>query len=203
MFPSWADCEQFRQPEAQVPSPGPQPAEGNNSHWRRSKAEASGPAPPPRPIQPILNCALFKIHGGDRKAGTEGEQSMVLVTNNDDVRRWAQVFGIKAIDTATLSQMIEEESWSFQDKLDRYETPMTPTSPTGKGRGGGRSGSFGSRGGRGGGRGGRRNSRGGGPSPPPADPEFSRGNHASPPDYVLRGAPRGVPRGRGTLWEPK
>jgi hypothetical protein len=92
--------------------------------------------------------------------------------------------------------MVETESWSFQDKLEQYEASMVPSSPTRMGRG---SRTF-SRGGRGGGRGGRRNSRAGGHEPS-VEPESPRGNHVSP-DYVLRGAPRGVPRGRGRLWEP-
>jgi hypothetical protein len=109
------------------------------------------------------------------------------------VAAWAKVYGIKPADSQELADMVERENWEFLDRKRVYEA----------GRGG-RNGSIGSRGGGRGGRGGHRrdssreeNSTLMGFSPP-----SPRGNHISNPSFTLRGAPRGVARGRGKLWEP-
>ncbi|CAZ82282.1 unnamed protein product [Tuber melanosporum] len=190
MFVSWAECEQFRLPEILVPSPSPMmEADGSGS--------GLGTMLPPVWIQKILNSMLYKIHNsGERRSasGDGAEDPVILVTNYEELRNWAAVFGIQAVDLVTIERMIDAEGWDFQNRKQRYEALMSPVSPTRAGRGG-RSGSFG----RGGGRGGRRNSR---TSEQPIDPEFSRGNHSAA-SYTLRGPPPGgVARGCGRLWEP-
>lgn len=149
---------------------------------------------PPKWIQPILNCALHKLHppGKEARVASEAEETL-LVTNNDAVAAWARVYGVKAVDSNELADMIERENWEFTEKKRVYDNTMA--GGRGNGNGNGR------RGGRGGGgRGHRRDSSreegSMGFSPP-------RGNHTVPDQsFILRGAPRGVARGRGKLWEP-
>lgn len=194
MFLSWTECEQFRLPENAALSPSPLMIANDNGN-------RLGTMPPPVWIQKILNSMLYKIHSsGERRSVSEdgAEDPVILVTNYEELRNWAAVFGVQAVDLATIEQMIDTETWEFQSRKQRYEALMSPVSPTGSGRGG-RSGSFSKGGGRGSGRGGRRNSRA---SEQPIDPEFSRGNNSAT-SYTLRGPPPGgVARGRGRLWEP-
>ncbi|PWW73045.1 hypothetical protein C7212DRAFT_354179 [Tuber magnatum] len=193
MFVSWMECEQFRLPENLVPSSSPLVAADSGG--------GLGAMLPPVWVQKILNSTLYKIHSsGERRCVSEDgvEDPVILVTDYEELRNWAAMFGVKAVDLATIEGMIDAESWDFQNRKQRYEALMNPVSPTGAGRGR-RSGSFSKSGGRGGGRGGRRNSRA---NEQPIDPEYSRGNHSAT-SYTLRGPPPGgVPRGRGRLWEP-
>ncbi|RPA97382.1 hypothetical protein L873DRAFT_1130491 [Choiromyces venosus 120613-1] len=192
MFMSWAECEQFRLPENLTPPSSPLMDSNGSGNGLGSI--------PPVWIQKILSYTLYKMHSsGERRSVSEdgAEDPTILVTNYQELRNWAAVFGVKAVDLDTIERMIDAESWDFQSRKQRYEASMNPASPTGSGRGG-RSGSFSKGGGRGGGRGGRRNSR----ASEPIDPEFSRGNHSAA-SYTLRGPPPGgVARGRGKLWEP-
>lgn len=121
----------------------------------------------------------------------------MLVTNNEAVATWAKVYGIKVADSYEISDLVERENWDFLEKKRVYET--------GGGRGG-RNGSVGGRGGRGGsggaGRGAHRRASSRDENSGPMLGSVPRGNHAPDPSFTLRGAPRGVARGRGKLWEP-
>lgn len=223
MFAKWDECAKFQDPDVTVPAMPPPSSprnngysngynngytNGNSNGHRRNRAGGSGALPPPavvvvappKWIQPILNCILHKLHppGKDPRPPNEAEET-VLVTNNEAVAAWAKVYGIKAVDSQEIADMVERENWEFLEKKRVYETGIA-----GGGRGG-RNGSISGRGGRGGAGGGRGAHRRASsreenniPTPGPA----SRGNHAPDPSFTLRGAPRGVARGRGKLWEP-
>ncbi|KAL7274767.1 hypothetical protein RUND412_002321 [Rhizina undulata] len=248
MFATWAECEKFLVPGAQVPaktSPSTSPtayraggngyfrnenyssngnANGNwNSHGygndnmggggggrnrRASKPEAS-PTTPPKWIQGIVNCALWSKH-----CDTTSNETL-LVTNNDDVAAWARIFGLRVVNSDELKSLVYTEDHAFETRKRHYvesqnARPTTPNSPLSarggrNGRGGGHFSSSGGRGGRGGG--GRRHSRADiredGGNSNMTDFSRTRGNHmAPPPEFVLRGPPTGVARGRGKLWEP-
>lgn len=124
----------------------------------------------------------------------QGEsEEIVLVTNNETVAAWAKVYGVKAVDSQELAEMVERENWEYMEKKRVYES--------GSGRGG-RNGSISGRGGRG--RGGHRRDSSREENGAPMmgfSPPSPRGNHPDP-GFTLRGAPRGVARGRGKLWEP-
>jgi uncharacterized membrane protein YgcG len=156
--------------------------------------------PPPR-IKDILNCAVYCLnHPGIPSAIDE----IFLVTNNRLVKEWAIVYNVPVISPDDISGMIRSEDIEFTERKRHYDYAQSnnysrsPSSPRrgGRGFGGGEGGSRGnfrernetrtSSGG-----GGRRG-RGGG----------SIVRDCSPPDFVLRGSPRGVARGRGKLWEP-
>jgi len=157
---------------------------------------------PPSRIKELLNCAIYCLSNLQSK----GEGQVLLVTNDEIVREWAELYKIPTVGSADIGRLVQRENVEFAEKKRHYDyasaNPRSPSSPMRGGRGGGR-------GGRGGGGvvGGRRgswkeeergrddmNSNG-----------FGRGRYRrdySPPDYVLRGPPRGVARGRGKLWEP-
>lgn len=223
MFAKWDECAKFQDPQAPVPvMPPPSPprnngysngynngyANGNGSGHRRNRAGGSGALPPPavpvvappKWIQPILNCVLHKLHppGKEPRPPNDAEET-VLVTNNEAVAMWARVYGIKAVDSHEIAQMVERENWDFLERKRVYETGISGGSR------GGRNGSISGRGGRGGAGGGRgahkrasSRDENNGTTPGPAP----RGNHVPDPSFILRGAPRGVARGRGKLWEP-
>lgn len=117
-----------------------------------------------------------------------------MVTNCEAVAAWARVYGVRAVDSGEIAEMVERENWEFAERKRVYEAGMSG--------GGRRNGSISGRGGRGGGGGG----RGGGHRRDSSREENGgfgqrRGSEVEE-GYVLRGAPRGVARGRGKLWEP-
>lgn len=223
MFAKWDECAKFQDPDAIVPAMPPLSpprnngysngynngyTNGNGNGHRRNRVGGSGVLPPPvavvappKWIQPILNCVLHKLHppGKEPRPPNDAEET-VLVTNNEAVTMWAKVYGIKVADSQEIAEMVERENWDFLEKKKVYETGIS-----GGGRGG-RNGSISGRGGRGGsgggGRGAHRRASSRDESNGPMPGSAPRGNHAPDPSFTLRGAPRGVARGRGKLWEP-
>lgn len=185
---------------------------GGNKNRRGSRAaapesnvEAAPVVPtPPKWVQPILNCALYKLHqpGKEQRARASETEETVLVTNNEIVTAWAKVFSIKVVDSDELAELLEREGWEFAEKTRVYNANLK-TAGNGNGRnGGGGGGGGGGRGGRnGGGRGGHRRDSTGGDNVPSYSPGGGSGRGGGD-GFVLRGAPRGVARGRGKLWEP-
>jgi hypothetical protein len=151
---------------------------------------------PPTRIKELLNCAIFHLN---RLRDKENDQ-VFLVTNDEIVREWAEMYNIPTIASHDVSRLVRREDIEFAERKRHYDyamnNPRSPSSPNRGGRGGGR-------GGRGGG--GRRDSwKDDDRRIDPRANGYGRGGRrdSSPPDFVLRGPPRGVARGRGKLWEP-
>lgn len=191
-FATWAECV------AAAPT--------NNS----SPSSASDPEDePPARMKDILNCAIF-LAAKRAESGNADDEDIFLVTNDEILKEWAEVFNVRCISSNEVVTRVKREEAEYQEKKRHYEysvNPRTPTSPTG-GRGG-RGGGIMMRGGRGGPVGFARSPSWRDPVPRHMDPNgFGRGGgrdyvrDTSPPDYVLRSPPRGVARGRGKLWEP-
>lgn len=189
---------------------------GGNRH-RRGSRTANGSDPnteepatptipiptPPKWVQPILNCALYKLHqpGKEQRKTSENEET-VLVTNNDTVAAWAKVYSIKVVGSDELADLLDREGWDFTEKTRVYNANMRTGGNNGRNGGGG----GGGRGGRsGGGRGGHRRDSTGGDNVPSysfVNAPSGTGRGGGGEGFILRGAPRGVARGRGKLWEP-
>ncbi|KAH0610301.1 uncharacterized protein H6S33_011828 [Morchella sextelata] len=180
---------------------------GGNKNRRGSRAaaapesnvEAAPVVPtPPKWVQPILNCALYKLHqpGKEQRARSSETEETVLVTHNETVAAWAKVFSIKAVDSDELADLLDREGWEFAEKTRVYNANLkTGSNSNGRNSGGGRGGR------NGGGRGGHRRDSTGGDNVPSYSPGGGSGRGGGD-GFVLRGAPRGVARGRGKLWEP-
>ena len=163
---------------------------------------------PPNHIKELLNCAVYHLNRFTGKGGGE-QQKVLLVTNDETLKNWAELYGVPTVGSGEIAGLVKREEIEYVEKKRHYDYAMNnPRSPALPGGGrGGRGGIGGSRGGRGGGGFARRDSwkeeeprspngfgGGGGRGRSPRD--------SNPPDFVLRGPPRGVARGRGKLWEP-
>lgn len=162
--------------------------------------QATASVEPPRRIQQLLNCVLFRKHKiGKRDTSPPGHLQLAkrpeihLVTNSPEVTAWARIFDINVLSSNVLEDMIEREEFIYAEKMKEYQEAQLQTET---GRHGGRGGRGGGRGHRGGG--GTRNGFSHGHSHNP------KGHRGVPePDFVfVREAPRGVARGKGKLWEP-
>lgn len=156
---------------------------------------------PPARIKELLNCAVFAL----RNTPARGGDKVLLVTNDDVVREWAEAYGVPTVGSAEMIRLVKVEDVQYAERRRQYEYALNPRSP------GGRGSARGARGGRGGGGGGggRRNSWKEEECAPRVamNPNgFGRGARGprefAPLDYTVRGPTRGVARGRGKLWEP-
>lgn len=164
---------------------------------------SAAPIVPPRRIQQLINCVLYKKHQLGKRSNSPTHQEMQkrpdinLITNNPEVAEWARLFDINVMSSNQMEDLLEREDFIFAEKQKEYEDFVAAKQTTN---------SNSNRGGRGGRRGG--GSVGGGRC------DFDRGGGirsgggrgergASEPDFVfVREAPRGVARGKGKLWEP-
>jgi len=167
---------------------------------------------PPSYIKELLNCAVYHLNRFVVKGVVE-QQKVLVVTNNELLRDWAELYGVPTIGSGDVAALVKREETEYMEKKRHYDhaigNPRSPASP-GSGRGGRGGGGFGSyRGGRGGGGSARRDSWNANEPRSPISPNgFGGGGRgrsprdSNPPDFILRGPPRGVARGRGKLWEP-
>lgn len=170
---------------------------------------------PPSYIKELLNCAVYHLNKFVAKGGVE-QQKVLMVTNNELLRDWAELYGVPTIGSGDIAGLVKREETEYMEKKRHYDHAMgnfrSPASPGG-GRGGRGGGGFGSsrggRGGRGGGGFVRRDSWNADEPRSPISPNgFGGGGRgrsprdSNPPDFILREPPRGVARGRGKLWEP-
>lgn len=150
---------------------------------------------PPSRIKELLNCTVYHLN----RLRSSDDTQVLLVTNDETVAEWAELYNIPTVSSKEVETMVRREDIEFVERKRHYEYavnhPRSPGSPYGgggRGRGGSR---------RGGWNGGRRDSWKEEDRTPPRGRGGVR-RDASPPDFVLRGPPRGVARGRGKLWEP-
>lgn len=163
---------------------------------------------PPARIKDVLNCAIYLI-AKRAEAGKADDEDVFLVTNDEILKEWAEVFNVRCISSNEVLTRVKLEESEYLEKKRHYEysvNPRVPTSPTSQ-RGGRGNGNM-NRGGRGGpvsfGR--SASWREEIPSRPMDPNGFGRGGRGysrdAGPEYVLRTPHRGVARGRGKLWEP-
>lgn len=184
---------------------------GRRNTTGMTEAPANISVEPPRRIQQLLNCALYRKHKlGKRDASPPGHQQLSkrpeihLITNSPEVTAWARIFDLSVLSSNVLEDMIEREDFIYAEKVKDYEEAQLQAESN-------KNGSRGGRGGRGGHRGGNdRGSGGGGRNahshghPNSGGTGGGRGHRgAGEPDFVfVREAPRGVARGKGKLWVP-
>ncbi|KAF8422520.1 hypothetical protein EV426DRAFT_172793 [Tirmania nivea] len=169
---------------------------------------------PPRRIQQLLNCVLYRKHkAGKRDTSPPSHQQLAmrpeihLITNSLEVTAWARVFDISVLSSNVLEDMIEREDFIYAEKLKDYqEAHLHVEGSRGRGGRGGGSGRGGNRSSGNGGGGGRNNHGHGHGHPTNGGSGGGRGHRGGgggEPDFVfVREAPRGVARGKGKLWEP-
>jgi len=181
-----------------------------------SEASATAPVEPPRRIQQLLNCVLYRKHKvGKRDTAPPGHQQLAkrpeihLITNSPEVTAWARAFDISVLSSNALEDMIEREDFIYAEKMKDYQEAQlqVESNRSGGGRGGRGGGGVGRGGNRSGGNvgaGGRNNHGHGHGHPTNGGSGGGRGHRGSgEPDFVfVREAPRGVARGKGKLWEP-
>ncbi|KAI5808530.1 hypothetical protein DFH27DRAFT_229444 [Peziza echinospora] len=172
---------------------------------RYTETVKSAPIEPPRRIQQLINCVLYRKHVlGKRDSAPLGHQQLAkqqqrpevhLVTNNPEVAAWARVYDIAVLGGNQLEDMVEREDFIYNSKMKEYQDSQVDSRSGGGGGG---------RGGRGrGGRGGGGNGRNGHLHINGNGAAGGRGGRGAEPDFVfVREAPRGVARGKGKLWEP-
>ncbi|KAI5858364.1 hypothetical protein BZA05DRAFT_1155 [Tricharina praecox] len=193
------------------------------SSWEECLAACAGSAAatdpelqqPPNHIKELLNSAVYHVNRFVVKgaAGDQQQQKVLLVTNDEILRDWAELYGVPTARSGEIAGLVKREEMEYMEKRRHYDfamnNPRSPASPGG-GRGGRGGGMGSSRGGRGGGGFARRDSwKDEEPRSPISPNGFGGGGgrgrsprDSNPPDFVLRGPPRGVARGRGKLWEP-
>ncbi|RPB21601.1 hypothetical protein L211DRAFT_851318 [Terfezia boudieri ATCC MYA-4762] len=190
------------------------PLQQNGRRNTSGTSEATlAPVEPPRRIQQLLNCVLYRKHKvGKRDTSPPGHQQLAkrpethLITNSPEITAWARVFDISVFSSNVLEDMIEREDFIYAEKVKDYQEAQlqVESSRNGAARGGRGGGGLGRGGNRSsGGAGGRNNHGHGHTNGGSGGGRGHRGGAGGEPDFVfVREAPRGVARGKGKLWEP-
>ncbi|KAH0566041.1 hypothetical protein GP486_000562 [Trichoglossum hirsutum] len=97
----------------------PKESEANTTIHGHKRGDSSSAIRVPRYIQPLLNCALWRIHKEPFSSG--GLVSFLLVTNDLETLSWAQKFGISVKRLDQLGQAIKLEEADYKSRLSFFE----------------------------------------------------------------------------------
>ncbi|KAH0543102.1 hypothetical protein FGG08_002528 [Glutinoglossum americanum] len=95
------------------------PSEADTTVHSHRRGGSTSAVEVPRPIQPLLNCVLWRMHG--ESPSSDGLGSFFLVTNDLETLSWAQKFDISVKRLDQLSQAIRREEADYKSRLSLFE----------------------------------------------------------------------------------